>query len=226
MTGPGRPPVVAIDGPVGAGKSTVARRLAERLGFRLVDTGAMYRAVAWSVAGAGLPAEDTPVLRRHLAGLDIVLDGDRVLVNGRDVTAEIRTREISDLTSRLTSLPVVRDTVTPLQRRLAAGGGVVLEGRDTGTVVWPQAEVKFYLDASLEERARRRQAELAERGAEVDLDRVRAEVAERDHRDRTRAVAPLRRAEDAIAVDTTGLSLEQVVEGMLGEVKRRCCTRS
>ncbi|HEY3190142.1 MAG TPA: (d)CMP kinase, partial [Solirubrobacteraceae bacterium] len=130
-----RPPVITIDGPAGAGKSTAARTLAARLGYRLVDTGAMYRALAWSVARAGLPVEDTPALRRHLAAVEVKLDGDRVLVDGRDVTGEIRTREISDLTSRLTMLAPVRDRVTPMQREMAAAGGVVLEGRDTGTVV-------------------------------------------------------------------------------------------
>ena len=218
--------MITIDGPAGAGKSTAARTLAARLGYRLVDTGAMYRALAWSVARAGLPVEDTPALRRHLAAVDVKLDGDRVLVDGRDVTGEIRTREISDLTSRLTMLAPVRDRVTPMQREMAAAGGVVLEGRDTGTVVCPDADVKFYLDASDEARARRRQRELAAAGIIVDLETVRGEIALRDRQDTTRALAPLRKAPDAITVDTTDLEVERVVEVMRKTIEAQCCTRS
>ena len=221
-----RRPVITIDGPAGAGKSTAARGLARRLGYRLIDTGAMYRALAWSVARAGLPAEDTPELRRHLASVEVALDGDRVFVDGRDVSGEIRTREISDLTSRLTRLAPVRDRVTPLQRELAAAGGVVLEGRDTGTVVCPDAEVKFYLDASTASRARRRLAELAARGIAVDLDVVRDEIVARDRQDTTRELAPLRKAPDAVTVDTTDLDVGQVVETLLKAIESQCCTRS
>lgn len=228
MSGHGeREPVVAIDGPAGAGKTTVARRVAERLGYRLVDTGAMYRAIAWSVARAGLEPTDGPALRSHLEGLAIALAGHRVRVDGRDVTDEIRTPEISELTSRLTTLAVVREKLTPLQRRLAAQGGVVLEGRDIGTVVCPDAQVKFYLDASLGARARRRHRELVARGVSTSLDAVRVEVRARDAQDRERALAPLRQAADAVRVDTSGLSVEQVVERILDAVeRRRCCTRS
>jgi cytidylate kinase len=218
--------VITIDGPAGAGKSTAARTLAARLGYRLVDTGAMYRALAWSVARTGLPVEDTPALRRHLAAIDVKLEGDRVFVDGRDVTGEIRTREISDLTSRLTMLAPVRERVTPLQRQMAAGGGVVLEGRDTGTVVCPDADVKFYLDASDEARARRRQQELAAAGVAVDLETVRREIALRDRQDTTRALAPLRKAPDAITLDTTDLDVEQVVELMRKAIETQCCTGS
>ena len=223
----GREPVVTIDGPAGAGKGTVARRLAQRLGYRLLDTGAMYRALAWSVAAASLPPEDTPALRAHVGGVRITLRGDRVLVNGRDVTDVIRTPTIAALTSRLTTLAVVREKLTPMQRAEAAPGGVVLEGRDTGTVVCPDAEVKFYLDASLETRARRRQAEFAERGVGMDLDAVRVEIAARDHQDTTRALAPLAKAADAVEVDTTAMSVDEVVDRMYEIVeRRRCCTRS
>jgi cytidylate kinase len=218
--------VITIDGPAGAGKSTAARALARRLGYRLIDTGAMYRALAWSVARAGLAAEDTPALRRHLAAVEVALDGDRVFVDGRDVSGEIRSREISGLTSRLTRLAPVRERATPLQQEMAAAGGVVLEGRDTGTVVCPDADVKFYLDASDAARARRRQAELAARGAAADLDVVREEIALRDRQDTTRALAPLRKAPDAITVDTTDLDVEQVVELMLRAIESQCCTRS
>jgi cytidylate kinase len=222
----GRPAVITIDGPAGAGKSTAARALARRLGYGLIDTGAMYRALAWSVARAGLPVEDTPALRRHLAAVDVRLDGERVFVDGRDVSGEIRTREISDLTSRLTRLAPVRERATPLQRAMAAAGGVVLEGRDTGTVVCPGADVKFFLQASDTARARRRQAELAGRGSPVDLDVVREEIALRDRQDTTRELAPLRKAPDAITLDTTDLDVDQVVDTMLRAIESQCCTRS
>lgn len=217
--------MITIDGPAGAGKSTVARRLAERLGYRFVDTGAMYRALAVSVAEAGLRAEaDEATLREHLARVDVRLQGDRVLLNGRDVTPVIRTAEISALTSRLTMLGPVREKVTPLQRREAAGGGVILEGRDTGTVVCPDAEVKFYLDASIEERARRRERELRARGVGAGFETVKDEMALRDAQDTTRALAPLRKAPDAIEVDTSDLTVDEVVERMLEEIGRRCST--
>jgi CMP/dCMP kinase len=222
-----REPVITIDGPAGAGKSTAARALARRLGFRLLDTGAMYRALAWAVREAGLVPEETAALRAVLDATTVALEGDRVLVNGRDVTAEIRTPFISELTSALTMLRPVRDKMTPMQRALAAGGGVVLEGRDTGSVVCPDADVKFYLDATLEARARRRREELAERGLTVDLDGVREEVARRDRQDMGRAIAPLVRPADAVVVDTTGLGEAEVLERLMDTVERaRCSTRS
>ena len=218
--------VIAIDGPAGAGKSTAAGLLARRLGYRLIDTGAMYRALAWSVARAGLPPQDGPALRRHLQHVTIDVVGERVLVDGVDVRGEIRTPAISSLTSRLTTLPCVRDAMTPLQRALAAAGGVVLEGRDIGTVVCPDADVKFFLEASLDERARRRHRELDRRGVTLPLERVREDLAARDTQDRTRAVAPLVKADDAIAVESTDQTPEQVVELMLQAIERQCCTRS
>jgi cytidylate kinase len=144
-----------------------------------------------------------------------------VVVDGRDVTDDIRTQEIANLTSRLSMLAIVRDKLTPLQRRLASTGGVVLEGRDTGTVVCPEAEVKFYLDASLEERARRRQAELRARGIDLEPEAARREIAARDAQDSSRALAPLRRAPDAVEVDTTGLSVDQVVTALAEAIERR-----
>jgi cytidylate kinase len=222
-----RDPVITIDGPAGAGKSTVARELARRLGFRLLDTGGMYRGLAWAVKQAGVAPEEGPALRRVLDRTTVELVDDRVLVNGRDVSQEIRAPEIGELTSALTALRSVRDKMTPLQRTLAAAGGVVLEGRDTGSVVCPDAELKFYLDADLEARVRRRQEELAQRGIRRGLDAVRAEVVRRDRQDMGRALAPLVKPAGAVIVDATGLEPDDVVERMLEAVERvRCCTRS
>jgi CMP/dCMP kinase len=153
--------------------------------------------------------------------IQIDVEGDRVVIDERDVTDEIRSPEIAALTSRLSMLGVVRDKLTPIQRRLAATGGVVLEGRDTGTVVCPEAEVKFYLDASLDERARRRQTELRARGVELEPDAARRDISARDTQDSSRELAPLKKAPDAIEVDSTGLSVDQVVAIMADTVERR-----
>jgi CMP/dCMP kinase len=222
-----REPVITIDGPAGAGKSTTAREVARRLGFKLVDTGALYRALAWALMQAGVSPDDEAAVHGLLSRTTVELADGRVLVNGRDVTGEIRTPEIAMLTSRITTLRAVRDKMTPLQRGLAASGGVVLEGRDTGSVVCPDAEVKVYLDADLGERARRRRDELAARGMAADYSRVEAEVALRDRQDMERELAPLRKPEGALTVDSTSLSPEAVVQRILEVVEQaRCCTRS
>lgn len=226
-----RDPVITIDGPAGAGKSTTAREIARRLGFRLVDTGALYRALGWALMQAGVSPEDEQGVGALLARTTVELadssTGGRVLVNGRDVTAEIRTPEIALTTSRLTALRAVRDKMTPIQRGLAAAGGVVLEGRDTGSVVCPDADVKIYLDADLAERARRRRDELVARGLPADYESVKAEVALRDRQDMERALAPLRKPPGAVTVDSTALSPEAVVLRILDAVEQaRCCTRS
>jgi len=222
-----REPVVTIDGPAGAGKSSAARELARRLGFRLIDTGAMYRALAWAVRDAGLPPAESPALLALLERTRVELAGERVLVDGRDVTAEIRTPAIGELTSTLSALKPVRDKLTPMQRAMAEAGGAVLEGRDTGSVVCPDAEVKFYLDADPEARARRRREELAARGVAVDLAAVRDEVARRDRQDTERALAPTVRPDGAVLIDSTDLDAEVVVQRLVDEVERiRCCTPS
>jgi cytidylate kinase len=228
-----REPVITIDGPAGAGKSTAAREVARRLGYRLMDTGALYRALAWALMEAGVPPEDEAAVRALLSRTTVELAGGgeladgRVLVNGRDVTAEIRTPEIAMLTSKITASRTVRDKLTPLQRGLAAAGGVVLEGRDTGSVVCPDAEVKVYLDADLAERARRRRDELAASGQPADYARVAADVALRDRQDMERELAPLKKPEGAVTVDSTSLTPEAVVERILEVVEQaRCCTRS
>jgi cytidylate kinase len=227
MSGRRREPVITIDGPAGAGKSSAARELARRLGFRLIDTGAMYRAIAWVVSEAGLAPVEGPDLHALLDRTAVTLVGERVLVNGRDVTGEIRTPAVGELTSVLSALKSVRDKLTPAQRAMAEAGGVVLEGRDTGSVVCPDAEVKFYLDALPEARARRRRQELEARGIRADLAAVRDEVARRDRQDMGRSLAPAVKPEGAVAVDSTDLDHEEVVQRLLEAVERaRCCTPS
>ena len=219
--------VVTIDGPAGAGKSVSARELARRLGFRLVDTGALYRALTWAVRASGVDPANRDALAAVLDRTRVELVGDRVLVDGKDVTGELRTPEMSRLTSQLTALAPVRDKMTPLQRELAAHGRVVLEGRDTGTVVWPEADVKFYLDADVDTRALRRHQELTARGVTIDVGAVRADVVERDRQDSERALAPLRKPPGAAVLDTSRLTIEEVVDRMVQVVERaRCCTGS
>jgi CMP/dCMP kinase len=218
-----RRPVVAIDGPAGTGKSTVARRVAEGLGFTLVDTGAIYRCTALAAARAGQALEDTPRARRALgelaAGLRIAFlpgpDGQRVFLGQDEVTLDIRSPTMSQAASRVSALPEVRAALLALQRGLAQDGGVVLEGRDIGTVVFPDAEVKVFLTASAEVRARRRHAELELRGVQATFEDTLREQLERDRRDEGRAVAPLRAAPDAVVIDTGPLTLEQVVAQVL-----------
>ena len=216
--------VITIDGPAGAGKTTVARLLADRLGYELIPTGAMYRALALSILRAGVSADDSAALARHLAPIDVRLSHGRVLLDGEDITREIRTQAVADATSTLSMRREIRDKVTPLQRLGAEPGGVVLEGRDTGTVVCPQADVKFFVTASLESRARRRHAELAAQGIGADLDVVRDEIKDRDRQDTTRALAPLVKAPDALEIDTSDLTIEQVVERMRAAIEARQAT--
>ena len=212
--------VITIDGPAGAGKTTVARLLARQLGYELIPTGAMYRALALSVLRAGVSVDEPADLVRHLAPVEVTVVDGKVLLNGEDVTREIRSQAVAELTSTLSMRREVRDKVTPLQRRAAEPGGVVLEGRDTGTVVCPRADVKFFVTASLESRARRRHAELAAQGIASDLDAVREEIKDRDRQDTTRALAPLLKALDAVEIDTSDLSIEQVVDRMLATIGR------
>jgi cytidylate kinase len=214
-------PVVAIDGPVGAGKSTVARELALALGFAYLNTGAMYRAVALKARYIGIDnSADDRRLEQLLDSSTINFDGERVLLDGKDVSAEISQAAISDLASRLSTRAVVRAHLRRLQRAAAENGGVVMEGRDIGTVIFPDADFKFFLTATLEVRAARRFAELAARDASITKAEVLAHLAERDERDQQRALAPLRQADDAIVIDSSGLEVEQVVSAMLALIRQ------
>ena len=222
-------PIVAIDGPAGAGKSTVARRLADALAYVLVDTGAMYRAVALAAKRAGVEWSDGPRLAELAHGLvekhalsferDLGL-GIRVKLSGEDISEAIRTPDMAQGASTVSAHPDVRTVLLELQRMAGRSGGVVLEGRDIGTVVFPDAEVKFFLTASAEVRASRRHAELVAKGQAVTLEETLVDVKRRDAQDEGRAVAPLKRADGATLVDSTDLSFEETVARMLAEVKR------
>lgn len=219
--------VVAIDGPSGAGKSTVARQLAQRLGFAFLDTGAMYRAITWHFLQEGCaPAEcaHTPDqgqarMRAALAGARLELSQGRVLLNGRDVTTHLRTREVESQVSAVSALPFVRVAMRDLQRAVAAAGPVVAEGRDMGSVVFPQARWKVYLDAAPTERARRRCQDFARQGRAVPEADVLEEILVRDRLDSTRSDAPLRQAPDALYIDSTGLTTDAVVTTLLAFVR-------
>ncbi|MEK7229056.1 MAG: (d)CMP kinase [Candidatus Binatota bacterium] len=217
--------IVAIDGPAGAGKSTVAKRLAKELGYTYMDTGAMYRAFAWRVMEQGMDLSDERELRRVLQETNIELvehyGRPGVLLNGVDVTDRIRTPELSQLASRVSTSKIVRERMVELQRAIGSQGGVVAEGRDIGTVVFPDAEVKIYLDASSQERARRRFEEFRGQGSRVTMEETVSEMEERDRRDKERDVAPLRKAEDALVIDSTDSAVDGVVERIMQEIKKK-----
>jgi CMP/dCMP kinase len=217
--------IVAIDGPAGAGKSTAARLLAARLGYALLDTGAIYRTMALRARQRGIAWEDGPAVAALADELELAfrLVGatNHVFANGEDVTAAIRTPEISDGASRVSALPEVRAALLGLQRRIGAAGGVVVEGRDIGTVVFPNAQAKFFLTATADERARRRVAELQAAGRPADLAQTKADILARDDRDSNRATAPLRRAPDAVEIDSSALGPDEVVAHMAAIVAAR-----
>lgn len=215
--------IIAIDGPSGAGKSTLSKALAATLGYVNIDTGAMYRSVAWMAHLQHIDPSDEVSLSALCDRLTIEFryenGAELVIASGIDVTAEIRTPEASVLTPKVASQPVVRDAMVRLQREMGATGGVVLEGRDIGTVVFPQAEVKFYLSASATERGKRRYEELQSKGIDVDLEQTIIEVEERDRIDSEREHAPLTQAADAILINSTNLTIDEVLSEMLLVVK-------
>lgn len=222
-----RPFIVAIDGPAGAGKSTVSKLLARRLGFDLVDTGAIYRCVALMARRESIAFDDDAKLGELLGRIHIhfqvVGEENHVFLDGQDVSGEIRTPENSMAASQVSSRPVVRSGLLALQRRLAleAKKGAILEGRDIGTVVFPDADAKFFLEASPEVRARRRFEELFQKGVESSLGDVLADQTKRDRDDSARAVAPLKAAEDAVRMDSSSMPLSEVVHSMENEIVRR-----
>lgn len=217
---------IAIDGPAGAGKSTVAKILAERLGYTYVDTGAIYRALTLLALREGIPVDSETKVAEWLKYLEFQLKLEnaagrlRVIVNGEDVTQLIRSTEVTNAVTVMAKHPTVRQYLLEEQKRLAAKPGVIMDGRDIGTVIMPDADIKFYLTASLEERARRRQLELASKGIKVSFDETKASIANRDQTDTNRKTAPLTPAEDAILIDTTGLSIEDVVDELLKHIDR------
>ena len=217
-----KPLIIAIDGPSGAGKGTVARAVADRLRFRHVDTGAMYRAVAWKALHDEVDLRDEAAVAAVAEAAIFDLERGRVVIDGHDVAQAIRTPEIDRGATAVARLPAVRRVLVAKQRLLGEGGGVVMEGRDIGTVVFPDADVKIYLDASPEERAKRRASDPAHAGSPArPISDVATALAERDRSDTTRADSPLSQAADAVHVETTGLTVEAVVEHVMDVVRRR-----
>lgn len=208
--------LITIDGPSGGGKSTVSRMLAAELGYTYLDTGAMYRAVGLQARRQGVDLASEEQVAAMLADLDLTLlpgDGDtKVLLAGEDVSAVIRSAEMGMVASAISALPLVRRKLTELQRQIGAKGGVVAEGRDMGTVVFPRARYKYFLDASAEERARRRVDQLLEKGEAAEYEEILAQIIKRDHDDSTRALAPLKQAADAIRIDSSRLNAREVVD--------------
>lgn len=214
--------VIAIDGPSGAGKGSVSRAIAKALGCRYVDTGAMYRAVAWMAIRKGVALDDEPRVRALAERVELALDDQTVTVEGHDVTSAIRTSEIDAASARVARMPSVRAMLVRRQRAYSAVGGLVMEGRDIGTTVFPTADVKIYLDASPEERAARRASDMSHGAGRAlgALSQVASALEARDHSDRTRSSSPLTMAADAVRVDTTELSLDRVVELVLSIVRK------
>ena len=215
--------VIAIDGPAASGKSTTATRVAEILGYLHLDTGAMYRAITLRVLERGIPLENDQAIVDAASQSKVSFQGEgscpRILLDGRDVSEEIRTQEVSRAVSRVSSIAGVRELMVRLQRRMARGGGVVLDGRDIGTVVLPDADLKVFMVAEVDERARRRTKDLAQTGLTVEPRTVADELTRRDHLDSTRPVSPLRKADDAIELDTTRLSFDEQVAFIVEQAK-------
>ena len=218
-----RKPIVAIDGPVGAGKSTTARKVAEELGLVYVDSGAMYRAVTLDVLNHGIDTEDEQEVKKILVSIKVqmpLIDGSRrIMLNGVDVTDRIRDRDVTRVVSAVSAMKCVRDKMTDIQREIGQNGGIVMEGRDIGTVVFPDAEFKIYLDAAVEVRAERRHNELAEKGIQIPLEDLVEEIRERDRANIERSIAPLRKAEEAIYIDNSEMTFDEQVSAIASIVR-------
>ena len=217
---------IAIDGPAGAGKSTIAKRLAKELGFYYVDTGAIYRTVAYFMDLLGVSPKDTDGVTRYIDELTIEIEYDEdgvqhMIMNGMDVSDDIRTPDISQKASLVSAQPVVREMLLDMQRDVAKKHNVIMDGRDIGTVVLPRANVKIFLTASAEVRAQRRHAELMAKGSKDSFEKVLSEIVKRDHQDSTRAIAPLKQAKDAVLVDTSELDIEGVVAAIRAIVEEK-----
>ena len=213
--------VIAIDGPAGSGKGTVTELLAKDLNFTKIDTGAMYRAITWEVIQKKVSLEDIEKIKEILCDSKIEFQKESVFLNQREITNEIRTKEVSNLVSQVSHIPEVRNAMVELQRKMGKNANVIMEGRDIGTNVFPNAEVKIYLDASPEERARRRYEQNLEKGISTTYEEVLENVKFRDHNDKTSNVGPLRIAEDAVIVDSTDLTIEEVVETIKKIVEKK-----
>lgn len=216
---------IAIDGPAGAGKSTIAKKLAQELGYVYVDTGAMYRAMAYYFLQQGIDKTDEAAINAAVDGADVTIryvDGaQQVLLNGEDVTGSLRSEQVGNMASNTSVYPAVRIKLVALQQKLAQTTNVIMDGRDIGTCVLPDAQVKIYLTASVGTRAKRRYDELVEKGEEPDLEKIEADIEERDYRDMHREMSPLRQADDAVLVDSSEMNIEQVVSAILEIVKEK-----
>lgn len=210
---------VAVDGPSGAGKSTIAKAVADKLGIDYIDTGAMYRSVGYKMMREGISVEDEELLRKMLDETDIDFYENNIILDGEIINDKIRTSEISKMASLCSAVPAVREKLVELQRGMGEKKSVIMDGRDIGTNVFKDAEYKFFLTASPEERADRRYKELKEKGESISYDEVLKNIKQRDHNDSTRKLNPLRKADDALEVDTTGLSIEDVIDNVLKEIK-------
>ncbi|MBE6010114.1 MAG: (d)CMP kinase [Lachnospiraceae bacterium] len=216
---------IAIDGPAGAGKSTIAKRLAKDLDFIYVDTGALYRALAYAFWNRGIAPDDEEAIAKACEDVSVALAYEngvqKVLLNGEDISAYLRQEAVGNMASSISVYPAVRQKLLSIQQEIAEQENVVMDGRDIGTCVLPNAQCKIYLTASARTRAERRYKELIERGEEGDIDVIENDIKERDHRDMTRAIAPLKQADDAVLVDSTSMTIEEVVSAIEAEVQKR-----